>query len=96
MIPPAVLPAGRSVFGKHTRALNWTWPLCSVVPRRWRFETQTDGRSVKQDVMSRKTTDDGERNEKEEGLGGMHLLRSTCFWSASKHTAEHFTGVSPQ
>lgn len=91
MIPPAVLPAGRSAFGKYTRALNWTWPLCCDVPQRWRLETQTDGRSVKRDVMSRKTTDDGgERSEKEKGMGGMRLLRSvfpanvlTFFWSAS-------------
>lgn len=36
-------------------------------------------------------------------MGGMCLLYSvfpvnvlTCFWSVSKHTAEHFTGVSSQ
>lgn len=104
MTPPAMLLAGRSASGKHTRALNWTWPLCSVVPRWRRFETQTDGQSVKRDVTSRRTTDDGgERREKEEAMGGMCLLRSifstnvlTWFWSASKQTAEQFTGVSPQ
>lgn len=99
-----MLPAGRSASGKHTRALNWTWPLRSVVPRWRRLETQTDGPSVKRDVTSRRTTDDrGESGEKEEAMGGMSLLRSvfsanvlTWSWSASKQTAEQFTGVSPQ